>query len=54
MLRFELLAEVPQGSIRSRLHQSLHHLAAAEINFGRSAPTMGLRRDTARFPVVVE
>jgi hypothetical protein len=54
MLRFELLAEFPQGSVRSRLNQGLHHLEAAAINFGRIAPTMGLRRDTARFPVVFE
>jgi hypothetical protein len=54
MLRFELLAECPQGSVRGRLHQGLHHLTAADIHFGRSAPTMGLRRDTSCFSVVFE
>lgn len=54
MLRFELLAEFPQGSVWGRLHQGLHRLEAADINFGRSAPTMGLRGDTSCLPIVFE
>jgi hypothetical protein len=54
MRRCEPLAECTQGGVRSRWHQGLHQREAAAIHCGRMAPTMGLRRDPARFPVVWE
>ena len=54
ILRFEPLASFPQGGVWSHVHQGLHHLETAGIHWGRSTPTMGFRRDTARFPGVFE
>jgi hypothetical protein len=48
------LAECPQGGVWSRSHEGLYHLATAGIHCGRLAPTMGLRRDTARVTLVCE
>ncbi len=36
------------------MNQGLHYRETAAINFGRSAPAVGLRSDTARFTVGFE
>jgi hypothetical protein len=51
---FEALASFTQGGVRRCMNEGLHERETAAINFGRSAPVVGLRRDTARFTVVLE